>query len=225
MLNPFRAFMSAVFTTLAIFGSVAVVHASTLVEIQNASYVLHKNNYGICSGQFISPTEFLTASHCVEDMSGLVDKNTPYYIVREERSKDNVVLTRLEVFLDVDRVDQKGDVAILKVRSPTKAFKPVDIANNGPTIGERLYAASFPEIDWGFLFTDGMYSGLFQTNFEDSKSYATSVMTAPGSSGGGLYRKIGEEYFLVGTVQGGPPRHDYMSFFSTLTAVNGIINQ
>jgi V8-like Glu-specific endopeptidase len=192
------------------------VSASTLAEINNSTHILYEGGVGVCSGQFISATEFVTAAHCV---SNKID----YSIVLPKTDEDGTLFSKETVYLDIVKVDAKGDVALLKTRNPARAFKFVDVAKLGPEFGETLYLAAYPEVDWGLFLTNGTYNGVFQTIFEESLSYSVSIDTAPGSSGGGLYRKIGDEYFLTGMVQGGPPEHDYMSFFSTLVSLNGLL--
>lgn len=190
--------------------------ASSLQEIRTASHVLHSAGLGNCSGQFISPNEFLTAAHCVEG-------HTDFELIFDRKDADGNLMSQEVVYLDVIKRDKEGDMAILKTRDPNRAFKFVDTAELGPALGETLYLASFPEIDWGFFWTSGMYNGTLNVPFEVDPSYSVGVDTAPGSSGGGLYRKIGDEYYLVGTVQGGPHQHDYMSFFATLVTLNGLL--
>lgn len=197
-----------------LLASLGVAQASTLEQIKNATYELYADGQPICSGTFVKPNEFLTASHCILDN---VNKYQIYFV------QDNAP----KYFdLTVNDVNKDYDTATLKLTDPEAAFPFVDVATSYvPKAGDELVLSSYPEVMGYDYLTFGKMTGEVKTpaGLRGNYSYIADIETAEGSSGGGLYANIAGTWRLIGTTEGGPPAHDYMSFFSTVTGVNLVL--
>lgn len=193
------------FAIIASAISVTVSHASTLEEIKNATYLLYQGESKICTTEFINPNVLLTAAHCIEN-----DEDTGFNI--RDKVNDKIY------FLKIGKVNHDTDTATLLVVTEHDPFPAVDIApREAVPFGTPVITVGYPETD-EMMVTDGLISSLTVLKGFEGKNpiaYKTNVDIAPGSSGGGLYREIDGEYYLIGTASATWARDPWISFFTT----------
>lgn len=200
-----------------VLASLSFANASSIEHIKMATYELYENTVPICSGQFVTPTEFLTAAHCLDDLER--DKETKFYIQTE---KDHQTF-RFE--LKPNHINKDYDTATLVLVDTQAAFPFVSVAENySPTAGDNVISSSYPEVV-GYLFiVSGKMTGIVEGPEELGKfHYVTSITVAPGSSGGGLYVNQNGDWKLIGTTSGGHSQYFFMTFFSVLDGVKAVI--
>lgn len=190
---------------LILASSVTAPLASTLEEIKNATYKLYQGDKAICTTEFINANVLLTAAHCIENK-----EDTGFNI--RDKVNDKVY------FLKVGKVNHDTDTATLLVTTEHDDFPTVDIApREAVPFGTSVITVGYPNTDEQMV-TDGLISGLTTLpDFEGSSPivYKTNVDIAPGSSGGGLYREIDGEYYLIGTLSAYYTLYPWMSYFTT----------
>lgn len=206
-----KKLIAAVITAISLVGA-APVAASSISEINQASFELYRDNRPICSGQFISPTEFLTAGHCLEGFN-----DHKYSVVVDKEG----IHTSYD--LKVNKVYPDYDTATLNLVAKSVNMPFVEIAETYPALGEDILIAGFPGVQGYFIASKGTFENVvpmpvafMQPNGKDQ--YVIYVYAIPGSSGSGVYRKDGDDYKLIGTIHGGPT--DFINFTSTLEGVN-----
>lgn len=202
--------------TFALLATAA--NASSFTQIAQASYELYRDGKPICSAQFIKPQELLTAAHCMKDSA-----QHKYSI---QTIKDNVKFTyELTPF----HIAPEYDTATLLVVDKTVNFPTVDLGITAPTLGDEVLLAGYPDVQGYFFGTLGVFSGEVPMppafGIEESASgknqYVVSTWAIPGSSGAGLYKRVNDEYMLIGTMHGGP--NDVMNFTSTVEGVRAVL--
>ena len=200
-----------------ILAGLSFANASSLVQISNATYELFRDGAPICSGQFVTPKEFLTAAHCLKN-----SEDHKYAVIE---IKDNVVHS---FALKVNHISPEYDTATLLIEDEDANFPTVDVQTFpfNPSIGDPVFIAAYPGV-YGYLsFTQGVFNGEvpMPEGFLLSNGhtqYNVTVWAIPGSSGGGVYYKVGDEYFLIGMIHGGP--NDFLNFTSTVEGIRNVL--
>lgn len=207
-------FLKTLLTAIGMFALLGTaVQASSLEQIKAASFELYRDDHAICSGQFISKNEFLTAAHCLKD-----NKDHKYFILVE----GDGITTKYDLLPKIVSVEY--DAASLTLVSKTAEFPFVDVADKSIKLflGQDVILAGFPDVEDYFVISNGVYQGTVPMpeafkveNGEDQ--YSVLLYAIPGSSGSGLYTKTLDGYFLIGTEHGGPDM--FMNFTSTIEGV------
>lgn len=203
---------------LLALGFCAPSSASSLEEVNLSSHKLVWNGMDMCSMTAISPTEFLTAAHCVT-MDG------PLSVKFGSNSYE----------LKVDKINVGDDVAVLsfvELDYKIENTNYVDISSDyTPKWGDPLYAVGYPRGDI-LTITFGLFTGVVKIDNLIGLTgpfWKTTVPITGGSSGGGLYFaywNVDEgrlEYELVGTATAAWKDVDFQSYFSTLDSVREIV--
>lgn len=215
----------------AILSVAGYASASDFKTIVNSSFKLYDGDHGICSTTLVktdpSGSYFLTAAHCIED------ENSVSLNIRRQTldTKDLKTVFSEEVYyVKPVKVIKGKDVALLKTLDPNASFieQAVDIATPEELasldIGSPVTLVGFPMANIKTV-TVGQFAGMSAQIFEDLDAIPViqaSVSLAPGSSGGALYAKFGDEYKIIGTTTGGDQRNTVEVFAST-QSVNDVL--
>lgn len=217
----------------------APASASTLEEIAASTYMLYSGGNPHCSIVAISPTQFVTAHHCVEDTDDLN--------VRTIQKNDKFEKTSEEVrYLKVLRTLKGKDVAFLELLDPVKSMPNttfVDVATPDqfkPKFGDPLIAVGYPKVV-DLTVTDGEFTGLVELPISGMEGgfYKTTIPVTGGNSGGGLYAPVypdgtvstvgfapshsWDNYKLVGLTSAGYRDVSFMSYFSTVDFLKDVM--
>lgn len=206
MIKTILAGAFALFTTFA--------SASSFEDIKDNTLKLYSNGVPICSAEVIDFNTVVTAAHCVT-----ADNNLSFYSQR--KNADGKVTFESNVFLDVEYVNVEDDVAILTPRELRFFGVGVDVATEKEieeylTLGTEVIAAGYPFVE-EFALTEGLYNGLVEAPTPlnvKGKVFFSSTWIVGGSSGGGLYIKIGDELKLIGIASGG---REHLSIFTPIS--------
>lgn len=215
---------------IALFGMTTGSLASTLQEIEKASFLLADGVKTNCSSTYIGKDKtghplFLTGAHCVDSLGN-------YNVRRQYFSEDMDILKEEIFYVDVAAMIKEKDVAVLRGKMPYEfgidgvdILSPVEYGVYGHT-GADVLVAGFP-LTQSFTFSTGLLVG---KNKEASSALGlegplirTTANVAPGSSGGGLYMKVDGEYFLIGTTVAMNGQYQFMTYFSTPESVDEVI--
>lgn len=207
----------------ALFVALTPVSASSLETIQKSTYKLFDGENGACSAQAISPTQLITAFHCV-DGSNLS--------IRTEKLDENFKLVSSDIeYVKVIRGMKSKDVALLELRDPSTRLPTwVDVAAESEVklkFGDPVVAIGYPMVK-DLTITHGEFTGFVPwPNTHDDMEGGFYKVTTPvtgGSSGGGLYVNFGTEgYKLVGTTTGGYSNVSFMAYFSNTKSLNEVM--
>jgi len=218
----------AVFATIVLAAGVA--HASSVKDIIGATYKLYQNDRPICSGQFVKSDAtddfFLTAAHCIADAG----PKTTFSIRKQKLDEKFNPISEQIFYLKPVRVMKKRDVALLRAIDPSGNFDTVQIATvdeaNSVEIGAPVIVVGYPKV-LEITYTSGEFTGKARSPMEaeiDSPLYRTTAPLTGGSSGGGLYMKVGEgDYRLFGTTTGTFRDVSFMNYFATAESVNDVV--
>lgn len=224
--------MKAILTALGIaLATVTGAQATSLDDAAKSTYILHSADDGFCSGTIIDKDKMITATHCTDN--GRINIKQLVYDTKPD--KGEFPLLREEVvYMKVLRTFKDEDVALLGTADgkpfPDSFGKPVDVAsvvevNKDLKLGTELWALGYPKIQ-ELTLTSGMFTAKAALDiFGDGKGvfYKTTVPSAGGGSGGGLYMKFGDEYKLVGTTSAGQPSVSFMVYYSSIESVDKVL--
>lgn len=226
--------------TLSVLGVSAQesgVRGNTLQEVVDSTYKMNMNGllFGIparmpiCSAVAVSPTQLVTAAHCVNtdvDMSIVVENlNDTFDIISEEVVRVSPV-----------RVNRDDDTAFLEILDNNKSFNTwVIIAEDvNLEMGDILSAVGYPRVA-DITLTEGLYTGLVPLPSEYMKKgkkslfYKATTPVTGGSSGGGFYQRTFDltenkfKYELIGLTTAGFRDVDFQNYFSTHESLMKVI--
>jgi len=204
--------------------------ASDFNTIVNASFKLFEGDRGVCSTTLVkvdtTGAYFLTAAHCVDS------EDTVLNVRQQKLDPKDLITVQSEAVYYVKPVKLlKGkDVALLKTLDPSATFmqEPVDIATPDELAtvkpGDELTLVGFPYANIKAV-TKGQFAGMSGQLFEDMEKVPViqaAIPLAPGSSGGALYAKFGDEYKVIGTTTGGDQRNT-VELFASVKSVRDVL--
>lgn len=204
---------------VGLLGLTSVASASTFDEIATATYKLHEGGVPICSAVAVSPTQLLTANHCVDGK----DLN-----IRFEKLDAEFKPISIDVrFTKTVRTLKEYDIAMLELKDGTLP-NYVDIAKSGETkllFGTELVAIGYPKV-MEITLTRGQYGQTVSLVDLDSDMkkpfYKLTTPITGGNSGGGLYAEVDGTWKLIGLTTGGFRDVSFMNYASTMEAVAAV---
>lgn len=216
--------------TLLLAGTMIVsamsgANALTLSEAADATYALYEDGRRICSATAVSPTQLITAYHCI---NGANDKSNVISIGLEKLDAKQKVLSETFNYVLFVRTDKKKDVALIELKDKSMKFDQY-VKTCEPSelkMGDRLWAIGYPK-GLEKTLTEGMFSspvdmeGLTQGDLE-GVFYKTTVPLTGGNSGGGLYRLDSEGFCYTGTATAGFRDVSFMTYFSPVESAEFI---
>lgn len=218
----------------------SVASASSLEEIAASTYMLYGASSPHCSAVAVSPTQFMTAQHCVEDTEELN--------IRTVTKNDKFEKTSEEVrYLKVLRSFKPEDVAFLELLDPKTSMpntEYVDIMEDVdfvPKFGDPLIVVGYPMVV-DLTITSGEFTGLVPLPMDGAEGgfFKTTVPVTGGNSGGGLYIPVHKytddvsrinvassapytDYKLIGMTSAGYRNVSFMSYFSTPKSLDKVM--
>lgn len=206
--------------------AISGANALTLSEAADATYALYEDGRRICSATAVSPTQLITAYHCI---NGANDKSNTISIGMETLDAKQKVLSQTFNYVIFVRTDKKKDVAMIELKDKSMKFDQYVKTCEKPSelkMGDRLWALGYPK-GLEKTLTEGMFSslvdmeGLTQGDIE-GVFYKTTVPLTGGNSGGGLYRLDSQGFCYTGTATAGFRDVSFMTYFSPLESAEFI---
>lgn len=198
--------------------------ATSLQDAVAAVYKLHDNERANCSSVAVSPTQLVTAAHCL----GSGDRPTirVYNEGFDAKGKEWEVRSYSSHTLNVIRKNKQEDVAFLELMDDSIKLNPVEVADSyDPVIGDRVMAVGYPRTD-ELTLTEGLFTAIVampDLGFT-GPFYKTTVPITGGSSGGALIRDFGSgDYKLIGLTSAGYRDVSFQNYFSTVEKVQNVI--
>lgn len=219
----FKTILFSLGLLLASLGVTNISHASSLEDALGSSHRLYHEDRFVCSAVAVSKTELLTAAHCVPtDM-----KQRKVLNIRSYKTDKNDVLSFESLSVSVEKARYDLDTALLKLKDTNKAlFNTADISEDfNPSIGTPMFAVGYPR-GGELTLTDGIFtskSWIDDLPGINGEFYKTTIPIMGGSSGGGVFQKIGDEYFLVGLATGTWRDVSFQSYFSMIENVKEVL--
>lgn len=129
-----------------------------------------------CTAVYISPTEALTAGHCVEDSTG--------HVWVKNHKKQSFTA-------HIKKVDVINDLCLLSMESPKSPYaklgEPADK-------GDKIFIMS-SEMDMPYTYGEGIVANIIRDIDTDTLQLVHTAVILSGASGSGLFNEHGE---LVG---------------------------
>lgn len=147
-----------------------------------------------CSAVSIGNSKLLTAEHCIE---GTVDGSFNIDVYQ-----GGVLSNQYSIYYKVIKSDAELDIALLEINDKTLELPSVVIAETLPVEADEIWAVGYPG-GMSRTITTGLYNGEEYGNFGGVTQKSRLRSSAPiysGNSGGGLFKKNGEHFELVGIV-------------------------
>lgn len=196
--------------------------ATSLEDSAKALYKLYSKDRAICSAVAVSPTQLVTAAHCISPGLNIRVANEGF-----DRRGDKWEVRSFSAYVTtVVRTDKGGDVAFLELLDDSVSLNAIDIADAyTPAFGDRLLAIGYPRTD-ELTLTEGMFTAItdLPSLGMSGAFYKTTVPITGGSSGGALIRDFGDgDYRLIGLATGGYRDVSFQSYFSTVERVNDVV--
>jgi V8-like Glu-specific endopeptidase len=194
-------------------------YASSFDEIATATYKLHEGAVPICSAVAVSPTQLVTANHCVGG-EGLN--------IRFEKLDADYKPTSIDVrFTKTIRTLKEYDIAMIELKDGTLP-NYVDIAKPSEVklaFGTELVAIGYPKV-MEITLTRGQYGqtvSLLELDSDMKKPfYKLTTPITGGNSGGGLYAEVDNTWKLIGLTTAGFRDVSFMNYASTVDAIAAV---
>jgi S1-C subfamily serine protease len=176
-------------TLVGLLALTGAANASTIKQIGDSSYKLYDGADSICSSVAVSPTQLVTAKHCMG--------STALNITLEKLDKEFNVIASKTLYLKEVRTLSKFDQVMLELKDPDETLPVwVDIAKPEEVkleLGSPVIAVGYPKV-MELTLTHGEFgSKVSLKKFDDSMTepfYKVTVPITGGNSGGGLYTLI-----------------------------------
>jgi serine protease Do len=147
-----------------------------LMSLTLTLHIAHNHSGGVCTAVWISPTEAITASHCVESPK---DK----LFVKDELNRSFTAT--------LERQDDQVDLALIKIQSPKHKY----VKMGKPLIrGDKVYVMHSGN-DFSNTYGEGIVANIILDPINYALTLLHSAPIVPGASGSGLFNEKGE---LVG---------------------------
>jgi len=223
-------------TILVMLLGVTGVNATELDTFQkeaiNSVIQLNRN----CSAVVINTSEAtrtyaITANHCVSGRASPDSKEKSGYVTLDVKDKQKLIETNEYVY-DVILRDVQQDLAVIKLRKEGLLLTGANIATEDPTEGEQVWTVGYP-LGMIRTVTAGFFGG-FQSMSSDLRLdqfgseralYRATPPIFGGNSGGGLFKKNGEGYELVGIADVVIPSFFVTGWYVPQTAINDIVKR
>ncbi len=176
-----KSILSTLILSVALAGCVQGFESQDNFSTPRAATVmLTVDGRAFCSAVAISETLAVTAAHCVDDAT----------------LWNNPVPPKLDGFsFQVEKIDEKHDLALLKVHEPYKFPFPIKINKDILQRDQELVAVGFP-LNEGLhnqILTEGRFQGSNLNGF-----LVITTPLAPGNSGGGIFYFKNGDWYLAG---------------------------
>jgi S1-C subfamily serine protease len=125
--------------------------------------------------------------------------------------------------IEIIKQDKVKDLALIKIKNPRTALRPINISRKVPAIGSQVHAIGHPDLEvW--TYTTGYISQIredYEWSYEDdfehmANVYQTQTPIAEGNSGGPLLNNHGN---LVGINTFGDSENDFQNFSVTVDEI------
>lgn len=212
-----KKFLTATAVALGLMAVPAT--ASTFEEIGAATYKLHDGMRPICSAVAVSPTQLVTANHCV----GSDDLN-----IQIVKLDDEFKPVAIDVkFVKTIRTLREYDQAMLELKdgilpSYVDMAKPEEVDLK---LGTPMITVGYPMVQ-EITLTHGEFSAMASLVGMDSDMkkpfYKSTIPVTGGNSGGGAYIEIDGTWKLIGLTTGGYRHVSFMNYFSTVDGLKSL---
>lgn len=223
-MNPFVKTMLVTFGIIgaALIGSNYHANSAPLETVLSSTHKLHDGEYPMCSAVAISSTELITAAHCIPSKA----EQQRNLNIRSVTVEKGVRISEKALYVRVDKVNYQTDVARLSILTKTEGLPSfTDLAPSfNPAVGTPMFAVGYPRGDV-LTLTEGMFTSEVWLNTLglNAAFYKATTPITGGSSGGGVYTKVGEEFFLVGLTTANWQDVSFQAYFSVLPNVQEIM--
>lgn len=195
--------------------------ATSLEDSAKAIYKLHSGDRAMCSAVAVSPTQLVTAAHCISPNLSIRIYNEGF----DRRGEKWEVRSYSSYNVQVVRTDKGGDVAFLELLDRDVKLNAINIADAyAPKFGDHLLAIGYPRTD-ELTLTEGMFTAIADLPELGMTGafYKTTVPITGGSSGGALVRDFGDgDFRLVGLATAGYRDVSFQTYFSTTEKVRAV---
>lgn len=202
-----RKFLTKIVVALAVALSATAAYADNFKDQAIDTVVqLNRNCSGVVFDTSNTTTTYIiTANHCVSDGASPDPKNTSGYVSIDKKERGKLLGTDQHVY-DVLIRDTANDLAVIKLREEGLMLPSASIANTDPYEGEKVWTVGYP-LGLTRTITEGFMGGYESINRQSMSGdqfgneailYRATPAIFGGNSGGGLFKKNGENYELVG---------------------------
>ena len=198
----------------------APAYASSLEEVFKSTIKIGDANRPFCSAVAVSPTQAITAGHCVD--SNLDDIQVKIEVLDD----DFETLETKSVYMKTLRYLKDLDIAFVEIKGDYKFETYADIATEAEAdellkIGTPVKAVGYPMAE-DLTVTEGVYTGFIKAPIDMIKGgmHKTTIPITGGNSGGALISEVADgDYKVFGLASLVNTRVSFMSFFTSTDAV------
>lgn len=195
--------------------------AGSFDALGKSMYKLYDGADSICSSVAVSPTQLVTAKHCMG--------STELNITVEKLDKEFKVISSKTLYLKEIRTLSKFDQVMLELKDPDETLptwvtiaKPEEVKLE---LGSPIVALGFPKV-MELTLTHGEFSSMTSLKkFDDSMTepfYKVTIPITGGNSGGGLFQEIDGTYKLIGLATAGFRDVSFLNYFSTVEGLRDL---